>query len=368
MGNKSVVHGALDFSELEKLGLAPAEIIDFSVNSNPYGPSPLARAALITINIERYPDRECLDLRRAILTYDIPDAALSLNEILCGNGTAELIWATARAFLRPGSKAAIVGPTFGEYRQASQVAGARVVEFRSQASAQFRPDLTALLNWLEEEAPDLLWFCNPNNPTGYILPEPQLRRLEAFCRVNRITLVLDEAYQRFVVGNSPFSGLDFIAEEDPAGLVVLRSLTKDYALAGLRLGYAASNAPALVLIASQLPSWNVSAPAQVVGAAALQDQAYLHRTLAALKAERAEFFTAIERAGLEFIPSDTHYGLVKVGDARETRRRLLEEKLLVRDCTSFGLPGYIRVATRPRAEWERLVKALKRVILPVQPS
>lgn len=369
MGDKGIVHGALDFAELEALALDPAEIIDFSVNSNPYGPSPLALAALAKVNIERYPDRECLELRRAILDYDIPTADLSLNQVLCGNGTAELIWAVARAFLRPGLKAAIAGPTFGEYRQASLIAGAEIVEFRAQTSELFNLNIPALLSWLEKERPGLLWLCNPNNPTGYLLAESQMRQLAGFCRENRITLVIDEAYQRFSNAAETFSALNLIDEDQP-GLIVLRSLTKDYGLAGLRLGYAASSARLVTLISSQLPSWNVNTAAQVAGRAALQDQAHLEKTLTALKTERVDFFKALETAGLKIIPSATHFCLVEVGnarsdtrsDAREVRRQLLQKKLLVRDCTSFGLPGYIRVSTRLRPDWQILISELKTII------
>src|SRR5690348_2419147 len=125
---EGVIHGAIDYGELARLGLHPSEILDFSVNSNPYGPSPMVREALAQVAIDRYPDRACLQLRRTILEYELVDLDVPFSSLLCGNGTSELIWAVARAFLAPGKKAFIVSPTFGEYRAASLAAGAHMSE------------------------------------------------------------------------------------------------------------------------------------------------------------------------------------------------------------------------------------------------
>src|SRR5437763_1534025 len=105
------IHGAFDYSELASLGLDPREVIDFSVNANPYGPSPRVREVLASVVIDRYPDRACLDLRRAILEYELTSVNLTIDAVVCGNGTTELIWAIARTFLGQGLKAAVVGPT-----------------------------------------------------------------------------------------------------------------------------------------------------------------------------------------------------------------------------------------------------------------
>jgi histidinol-phosphate/aromatic aminotransferase/cobyric acid decarboxylase-like protein len=142
-------------------------------------------------------------------------------------------------------------------------------------------------------------------------------------------------------------------------IIVLRSLTKDYALAGLRLGYAVASVATARLLQAQLPSWNVNSVAQAAGVAALADCAYLEETLNALFAERDEFFQALQESGLECVPSYTHFCLVNVKNAYDTRQCLMKRKILVRDCTSFGLPQYIRVSTRSKAEWQRLIIALQ---------
>src|SRR5260370_12212302 len=160
------VHGALDYGELERLGLHPWEVLDFSVNANPYGPSPYVREAVANAAIDRYPDRECLGLRRAILGYELAPRDLPLGSIVCGNGTTELIWAIARAYLKSSMKAAILGPTFSEYRIASLAAGAPVVEFGPQASTYFQLDMAAVAACLSRGTPSLVSLCHPNAPTA----------------------------------------------------------------------------------------------------------------------------------------------------------------------------------------------------------
>ena len=443
-----VVHGALDYGELEKLGLFPEEILDFSVNTNPYGPSPLIRQVLAQANIDRYPDRECLELRRTLLAYECSDAPIALDSILCGNGTAELIWAIARALLQPGSKAAILGPTFGEYVVASRAAGAQVVEYRTTAETQFHLDLADLIAWLQTEHPTLLWLCNPNNPTGTWLNRQVMSQIADACANIGIALVVDEAYWHFLTPRESFSAITLCsncptgtiptrpgeepsvgAEEvgrgpcaDPdspstpylsgidsplstvgspsdqdrrdsglplsvptalstvhnslpwsvplytcpvpttAPLIVLRSLTKTYALAGLRLGYAVAPASAIARIRQQLPSWSVNSFAQAAGIAALADRAHRNRTLAELAVQRYEFFHALCALNISIIPSRTHFCLIDIGDAHKVRQQLLNRRLLVRSCASFGLPTYIRVATRQRDDWQQLVSALEEVV------
>jgi histidinol-phosphate aminotransferase len=350
-----IAHGGIDYREFARLGIDPASVIDFSVNGNPYGPSPHVREALQRADIAHYPDRHCLALRHAVLEDEWPHRGLALDHILCGNGTAELIWAVARAFLAPGAKTAIIGPTFGEYAPACRAAGAQVFDLRPEPSA-LTLDPAAVAALLHEERPSLVWLCNPNNPTGHYRDASDLSQIVEACREIGATLVVDEAYANFLIDAEPFSAAVFMERERTPEIVVLRSLTKDYALAGLRLGYLVASPAIVARIAGQLPSWNVSAPAQAAGIAALHDQNHLQRTLAILRDERGAFFAALQSAGFALVPSQTHFCLIDVGDARAVRQILLVHGLLVRDCTSFGLPHHIRVATRP--EWPQLIQAL----------
>ncbi len=360
--NEQVVHGALNYGELERLGLDPRDIRDFSVNTNPYGPSPLVRQAIAQVAIDRYPDRECLQLRRTILAYEPGTASLPLDSILCGNGTAELIWAIARAFLQSDRKAAIVGPTFGEYRAASRAAGATVVEYPARAADQFHLDQAEVSAWIQAERPVVLWLCNPNNPTGIWLDRQGLLRLAEACTRTGALLVIDEAYWRFLVPPEAFSAVQLLGQLDGAHLLVLRSLTKDYALAGVRLGYAVAAGDVIARLSAYLPSWNVSALAQAAGIAAMMDRTHLTQSIDDLAKERHAFFSALHDLRARIVPSRTHFCLIEVGDAHAIRQRLLSRHILVRDCTSFGLPEYIRVATRQKSEWQQFVRALQEVL------
>ncbi|GLV55935.1 aminotransferase [Dictyobacter sp. S3.2.2.5] len=356
------VHGALDYEELERLGIRPDAVYDLSVNSNPYGPSPSVRPALAQVPIELYPDRVCLELRRTIQTYELAHTALPVDALLCGNGTTELIWAIARAFLAAGKKAALLGPTFGEYSAASYAAGATLCEYRTHASELFELDMGAATSWLIQERPALLWLCNPNNPTGTWLNRQSLSSLVEVCQSIGTCLVVDEAYWRFLVPQEAFSALEFVDASSPFPLLVLRSLTKDCALAGVRLGYVVGPAEVLERVRAHLPSWSVNAYAQAAGIAALADRVHLTTTLHALSRERDAFFQALIEQGLRIIPSRTHFCLIAVGDARAVRQRLLSRGILVRDCSSFGLPQYIRVATPQRDVWQYTLHVLGEVL------
>ncbi len=362
------VHGGLDYGELERLGLDAGEVLDFSVNANPYGPSPYVREAVANTAIDRYPDRECLELRRAILNYELAGVNLPLSSIVCGNGTAELIWAVARAYLKPGLKAAILGPTFGEYRVACLATGATMVEFREQASTYFQHDMEAVAIWIRNEQPSLVWLCNPNNPTGTWLDTHQLQLVFEACQNAGAMLVIDEAYWHFAFPHETSSAVELVDSSSihrgttRSLIIVLRSLTKDFALTGLRLGYAVAAPDVVELLSRQLPSWNVNAFAQSAGVAALTDRTHLSITLEKLAIERQAFFQALRTTGLPVMPSRTHFCLVEVGDAHQVRQQLLTRKILVRDCASFGLSQFIRIATRPRDDRQRLLLALQEII------
>lgn len=360
--SERAVHGALDYGELECLGLHPWEVLDFSVNANPYGPSPNVREAVANTAIDRYPDRECLELRRAILDYELAAADLPLRSIVCGNGTTELIWAIAHAYLKPGLKAAILGPTFGEYRIACLATGATVVEFQAQASTGFQPDTVAVATWIRREQPSLVWLCNPNNPTGIWLDQHHIQLVTEVCQRTGAMLVVDEAYWHFVFPHETYSAVELVNATRRSHIIVLRSLTKDFALASLRLGYAIATPDVVEKLGAQLPSWNVNGVAQEASIVALTDRTHLKTTLAHLAIERHAFFHALRHTGLNVIPSRTHFCLVEVGDAHHVRQQLLIRKILVRDCTSFGLPQFVRVATRPASDWQQLLLALQEIV------
>lgn len=351
------IHGGIDDEECARLGIDPATVVDFSVNGNPYGPAPGVRAAARAADIARYPDRACRALRRAILDTDLAGSGLALDNLCCGNGAAELIFAIARAFLDAGDTAAVIAPAYGDYGTACTAARATMVAYRT-TPPDFALAVDEAAAWIGETRPRLVWLCNPDNPTGRWIAPERVLPLVAACRSVGARLVVDESYRQFLFPPAPRSMVDALDDAGWQGAIVLRSLTKEYALLGLRLGYLVADRETAAAIGAQLPPWNVGAAAQDAGVAALRDRDYLHRTLALLAAERAAFFATLRKRGFAITPSHTHFCLIDVDNARAVQQQLLARGLLVRDCASFGLPRHIRAATKQEPEWRRLVDVL----------
>jgi L-threonine-O-3-phosphate decarboxylase len=344
-----VVHGALDFAELEHLGLAPEEVLDFSVNGNPYGPSPRVWEALAQVPLERYPDREALALRRALANQ----LDVALECLMVGNGSAELLWLVALAYLRPGDAVLIIGPTFGEYARAAALMGARICFWTASPEQEFTLPPEAVRQSLQALKPRLVFLCNPNNPTGIYLSADIIAAWAE--GVPQTLFIVDEAYLPFVSGASSVLGRQM------ANILILRSMTKAHGLAGVRLGYAVGHPEVIDVLARARPPWNVNALAQAAGIAALQDQAHLSHSLLQLAQAKASLVRGLQALDLAPIPSTTHFFLLKVAAATALRRALLGYGILVRDCTSFGLPQYLRIATRRPEENAQLLAALARV-------
>lgn len=342
-------HGALDYTELEILGLSADDLLDFSVNSNPYGPSPMVREAIQSVSLDRYPDRDAVGLRRKLSRRFNMDP----NRFVVGNGTSELIQLISFAFLDRGDRALVLAHTFGEYQRSIQMMGARLREFQTYAASGFQVEMAGLRAELETYSPKVFFLCNPNNPTGSLL---EADSIEAVVKDFPQTLfVVDEAYIQFA--DSSQSVIDSRAEN----LIVLRSMTKDYGLAGLRLGYAAGSETIIKTIGRVRPAWNVNAMAQAAGIAALQDVTYLQHSLEKLKSAREEFWQDLARLGADLVPSSTHYCIIKVGNGGACRSELMRSRIQVRDCFSFDLPAYIRIATKTPKENSVMVAALRSV-------
>lgn len=341
------VHGGPDVNELRGLGLRPEEVLDFSANTNPYGPSPAVAAAVAAVPLDRYPDRECLDLRAALADH----LGVPAERILAGNGAAELIWLAALAFVRPGSRVLVVGPTFGEYARAAALMGGRVALWQAREDAGFAVTPGAVADRLDTLRPAVAFLCNPNNPTGTVVPADALTAWAG--QHPRTLFVVDEAYRPFAPGLPSALG--------PDNVLVIRSMTKDCGLAGLRLGYTVGPKPIVAALRRAQPPWSVNAPAQAAGVAALRDRAHRRRSLEQLAEVRHALVADLAGMGLIAVPSATHFFLLRVGDGAAFRAALLWRGVLVRDCASFGLPPYVRVSTRLPADNARLLAALAEV-------
>jgi threonine-phosphate decarboxylase len=355
----AVAHGSVPPGEVLAAGLDPVATIDFSVSTNPLGPPPGAVAAVAALappgagaatGVWRYPDATARPLREALARR----IGVDPEAVVAGNGSAELIWSLALAAVRAAPEMALIlGPTFGEYARACRLLGARLVQADARREEGFRPHVAALAAQIARQRPRVVWLCNPNNPTGSYLLPPDVGALLDACAAAGALLVVDEAYLAFV--DAPASLLDRL---DGGHLFLLRSLTKDYGLAGLRLGYGVTSPALAAAVRLAQPPWSVGAPAQAAGLAALEDAAHLERARAEVRRGRRLLVGGLSRLGFRVTPPAANFVLFEVGNAAAFRSALLARGCVVRDGTSFGLPAYVRVGVRTQQENERLLAAI----------
>ena len=342
-------HGAIDFAELAEYGISPDEVIDFSVNSNPFGPAEGVLNAMRSAKVTRYPDKECWALRQTISEQ----IGVPVADIMAGNGSAELMWLIAFATLSAGDDVLVIGPTFGEYQRNARLMGARVTEWRASAENDFQLDESAIEQIgaeIRRLRPKVMHLCNPNNPTGQRVERSVLKRWSA--EFAETIFVIDEAYQQFVADE------DSVAQLNLPNVIIMRSMTKDYSLAGLRLGYVIGPQNLIARLRSVRIPWSVSEVAQAAGIAALAAQAEYSSMWERLRIEAEKFKGALVGLGYRIIRSDMHYFLMEVGDGRVFREKYLSQGMLVRKCESFGLPSFVRISTQRPEDNQRLLSIL----------
>jgi histidinol-phosphate/aromatic aminotransferase/cobyric acid decarboxylase-like protein len=338
--------------ELAVLGLAPDDVLDVSVNVNPYGPCPAVMRNVESAALHRYPDPTAAPARHAIARW--LDA--SPAQVVVGNGAVDLLWALARATLRTGDAVAIVEPAFSEMRSAALCVGAHVVEHRLTPEAGFVLDPSRVSTLLRRERPRLAYVCTPGNPTGACVDVDVLVHLaaehpETLFVVDVSFMSLSKRYWGDVVHASP-------------RVAWLRSLTKDLGLPGLRVGFAVVPEDVAAAVEESRPPWSVNAPAQAaaIAASTAEAQGFVAESRDRLLADRLRLDAALVSRGLRVHPSETIYSLADLGASRSAtalRASLLRRHaVLVRDATSFGLPHHIRLAARPARDLARLVNAL----------
>jgi len=364
-------HGGIDYAELEALGIAPQDVVDFSANLNPFGPPPAVVEALNNVGCElseaisHYPDSEASHLRHCLAEK----LGIGVGNILVGSGSTELIRLAALAYFGKGDRVLIIEPTFGEYQVACQIAGASLITQQTKRENDFRLSIYETIQLINQHRPKGIFICNPNNPTGRYFSR------EDFEKILDVTMdslvVLDEAYISFV--DNAWSSLNLavhsplpaealsMTKEQRSNLLVLRSMTKDYGMAGLRLGYGVATEEIIATLRRICPPWNVNALAQRAGIIAVSEEEYWQRCQVDIREARKYLVAELSNLGLPPLPSETNFFLVEVGDAFWFRRELLKRKVLVRDCTSFGLPQYVRIAPRTLPECQRLIATIKEV-------
>ena len=345
---EACTHGGLNWAELKAMGLAPEHVLDFSVSSNPYMPPPRIRKILNTIPIERYPDSESTELKQCLSEK----LGVAPDNILVGSGAVELIRLVTLTYFGHGDSVLILEPTFGEYKVACQIAGSEVFQLWGRAEENFAPRIEEAINLIRQHQPKVIFICNPNNPTGQYFSRQQAERI-LDASVDGL-LVLDESFITFVDGN--WSSIDLI----PRGnIIVIRSMTKDYALAGLRLGYAMASWQIIDNLRRVRPPWSVNVVAQKAGVIAVSDVDYLEQCKQKIRQAKHFLIDELCQIGFAVVPSKANFFLIKVGDGRAFRTALLKHGILVRDCASFGLPDYVRIAPRTIPECQKLIATIR---------
>lgn len=336
-------------SEVQReLGLA--NIVKLASNENPLGASPKALGAVHThaCEVNRYPDGSGFELKRAL--SEALDVAP--GSIVLGNGSNDVLELLARAFLRPGASAVFSQHAFAVYPLVAQACGARCIETPAR---DYGHDLDAMLAAVQDDT-RVIFIANPNNPTGTWLSGDTLRQfLDAVPR--DVVVVLDEAYVEYVPLDRRVHSIGWLSEYP--NLVVTRTFSKAYGLAGLRLGYALC-APAIADVLNRIRQpFNVNSLAQLAAVAALSDTGFIERSYAANQAGMAQLLAGFQTLKLAAIPSVGNFVAVEVGDAARINQRLLRQGVIVRPVANYGLPSFLRITVGLASENATFLKALK---------
>ena len=326
---------------------------DFSSNSNPFGPprSVIDAVGRSVEDLHRYPDPYCRELVNAIAGYE----QVPKDYILCGNGSAELIYSFCRAVM-PGM-AVETAPAFAEYSAALETVDCNVVRYELSEDNEFEvPEDFVDFIKRQDKTPDIVFVCNPNNPTGRIVPEELLLELLALCKEKAIRLFLDECFLRLTTtGISMASYL----QEYPQ-LFILKAFTKSYGVPGVRLGYClCSDSDILEKMSLNMQPWNVSVPAQAAGVAALSEPFYPSESAKKIAVEREWMEKQLSDIGLHVCRSDANYLLFKAPDGLDIELRKMG--ISIRNCNNYhGLgSGWYRTAVRLHQENQILAEAIR---------
>lgn len=340
-------------SELQReYGLS--EAIKLASNENPLGPSPKAIAAIQSQldQLALYPDGNGFELKRALAEKH----AVAMEQITLGNGSNDVLELIARAFLSPGSEAIYSQYAFAVYPLVTQAIGAtgRVAEARD-----FGHDLQAMAALVNDKT-RIVFIANPNNPTGTWLKSDEL---EGFIRdlPNNVIVVVDEAYSEYIdLADYPDSS-EWLALYP--NLIVTRTFSKAYGLAGLRVGYAVCGVEIANLLNRVRQPFNVNSLALTAATIALQDSAHLQQSFALNRSGLRQLELAFDQMGLSYIPSVGNFICVDVGrTGQSVYEALLQQGVIVRPVGGYGLPNHVRVSVGTTAELERFIGALKHVL------
>ncbi|MGE0312581.1 MAG: histidinol-phosphate transaminase [Lautropia sp.] len=330
-------------------GLDADRIVKLASNENPLGMPDSARAAVTQAmrQIGRYPDGNGFDLKRALAArHDVPADWLTL-----GNGSNDILELAAHALCAPGQSIVYSQYSFAVYALATQALGARAIVTPARDLGH---DLDAMASAIRDDT-RLVFVANPNNPTGTYLSAAALERfIDAV--PSRVAIVLDEAYTEYLDPSLRADSIGWVRKHP--NLIVSRTFSKAYGLAGLRVGFAVAQ-PAITDLLNRIRQpFNVNSLAQAAAVAALGDEAFLARSLALNRDGLAQLQQGFERLGLRYVPSFGNFVLVEVGDAAAVNESMLRAGVIVRPVANYGLPTWLRISVGLAAENDAALAAL----------
>ena len=331
-----------------EMGLAVDQIVKLASNENPLGMSPRALTAVVEAmaDLARYPDDFALKQALAERT------GLGVERIVLGNGSNDVLDLIARVFLAPGRSAIFAQYAFAVYPLATLTAGAEGI---AVAARDFGHDLQAMRAALRPDT-RLIWIANPNNPTGTFLPYPQLRRFVQSVPAD-VVVVLDEAYNEYLPPAERCETTAWLSETP--NLVITRTFSKIYGLAGLRIGYALTSADIADLMNRVRQPFNCNNLALAAAAAALDDHQFVAASYALNRSGMEQIVGGLKRLGCTHIPSHGNFVTFRVADAFLANQRLLKQGVIVRPLVAYGMPDWLRVTIGTETENLRFLAALE---------
>ena len=331
-------------------GLVEDAIVKLASNENPRGPSPKAREAVMAActGITRYPDGNGFLLKSALAAR----FGVAVDQIVLGNGSNDVLELATQAFLRPGDEAVYAQHAFAVYPLATQARGATGIEVPAREHGH---DLGAMARAVTSRT-RIVFVANPNNPTGTWIEPTRVKAFLAAVPRDRL-IVLDEAYDEYLEPAQRSPSVSWIAGHP--NLIVSRTFSKAYGLAGLRVGYGLMDAALADMLNRVRQPFNVSSVAQAAALAALADAEYVDESARLNRDGMAQLTSALDALGVAYVPSHANFLLVHVGDGARTYERLLREGVIVRPVANYGLPEHVRVTIGLPEENRRFLAALR---------
>ena len=331
-------------------GLAEDGIVKLASNENPRGPSAKVRQAIVdaATGVTRYPDGNGFALKKALAArFDV-----TLEQVVLGNGSNDILELATQAFLRPGDEAVFSQHAFAVYPLATQARGAKGIAVPARDLGHDLPAMRAALN----PRTRIVFVANPNNPTGTWLPPEEVRAFVVSVPPE-VLVVLDEAYNEYLEPAQQASSASWLKAHP--NLLISRTFSKAYGLAGLRIGYGLADASVAGMLNRVRQPFNVNSVAQAAAIAALADSEYVTESARLNHSGLAQLTRALDQMGVIYAPSHGNFLLVHVGDAAAVYESLLRQGVIVRPVANYGLPEHLRVSVGLPAENTRFLAALR---------